>query len=191
MTMRSYVGAGLLALSLGGLAQAATCATAKSKAKAILPTSQLLVGLGSPMRLAAMAQTNLSQPDASCVRLTFNARGTTYTLTGHDTDATPRRAVPAQASSPSQALVPVVVLARLPKSALVSFAGLPERKAEPDTYFVLTSVLGTKISVWRIFDGIPSDATLGTEMSNALTGTERPLMQFDPTYTGSKSAAHL
>lgn len=197
-------GAALSASLLGWAcgAQAAACpavATVALGSPATARTGQLMVPETAYLvsALPSLTRAGLSSADlasrasalvssvlngsAACTRPSFSVSGSTFVITGSDTDALPRVAVRTTGAGALAVLAPVPVL----KTA---DGPRPLEPVSPSTVYVVATVSGTQVGVWAVFDGVPDDRLLAQVMQGALSGTGRPLLRFDPLY---KPAANL
>lgn len=106
-----------------------------------------------------------------CLLGSIQAAGSSWELTGGDR-AYVRRAVSRDPAKPVAFVYPFADLAALTEA---SKAHTPP----PPTRFVLVTSRGSLDTLWRAYQGLPSDAQLQTDLASAIGGRTRPVATTD------------
>lgn len=110
------------------------------------------------------------EPLVQCERARFDTRRGAYLLQGDkDGGSLPRIATPDRRGGVIAYLTPVPDF----KTAMTEGRDVTEARLG----YALQTTDGKIHTTWRIYDGVPSDSVLATDMAGALDGRLRPLMQ--------------
>lgn len=177
----AFAAATLLAVTAAQPALAAgECETIGDISAGVLPlntvedSARLSVNLGLWMKVINRQgfEASLGEIGRLCARGDFQAASTHYVLRGENQGHTATRiAAPRLRGRPTAYLLPV------PDIALALRQEDPGRPA-PIVGYALMSRQGEAHTVWRLYDGIPTDRVLLADMEEALSGQLRPAMHW-------------
>lgn len=191
---RAAVRLGILTVFLGCLAGSSAVAGAcpgssSSPVHEVMPSIRLLLPIPSALKAANPRAEALRGLGVPCERGTISADGQTFVLTGQGSDgAGVRRAVSNGAAGATGKAARAALLVPFKKAEVAASAsGGAAQKADPVTYYALTTVTGTRVKVWRLYDGVPADDQLQGAMSDSLWEVGRPLLSFNLAFKGPKS----
>lgn len=140
--------------------------------------ASLIVSVPMLLKLQKFDYSTLVRSGSKCDRGSINVAGTTYRLTGENTDhGGVRRGVPSVKGKPVAVLLPV--------SDMMKILAAPKAGEQPpiEGYLLITANRSEEVTGWRLYSAIPVDSVLSADMADALSG-KLPFIFRDDLKTG-------